>query len=298
MACRIHTVCDPLGWLCLGSIVFVWSYNTWLLPKLIMMPHVAQGTLPAVVAAGYYVVAALCMAALVRASTADPGRVRQDQHMSSEEFRVQSHVCQKCSVVKPARAHHCSRCGHCVRRMDHHCPWINNCVGEGNQWLFIQLCFYTQLLSTYALVVNFAHFYLLPPLADAQPDEFVFHYSVAMLRGAAVMGVMMFLGMAGLFYGQVINILTDLTTIEKMMDPFLEVTAQVQRPWHESLAGVFGTRWKLLWFIPCRRGGVQGISARRYSYQAAVSAEATLDTVTAIDRTELLRRVRVGISRS
>lgn len=41
---------------------------------------------------------------------------------------------------------------------------INNCVGEDNHWLFLQLCFYTQILSSYTLILDFCHYYYFLPL--------------------------------------------------------------------------------------------------------------------------------------
>ncbi len=41
---------------------------------------------------------------------------------------------------------------------------INNCVGEDNHWLFLQLCFYTQVLSLFTLVLDFCQYYYFQPL--------------------------------------------------------------------------------------------------------------------------------------
>ncbi|XP_029461558.1 palmitoyltransferase ZDHHC21 isoform X2 [Rhinatrema bivittatum] len=113
-------------------------------------------------------------------------------------------------MMRPKRSHHCSRCGHCVRRMDHHCPWINNCVGEDNHWLFLQLCFYTQLLSAYTLLLDFCHYYYFQPLHIVNWDLFVFKHELALLRISTFMGIIMFIGMCGLFYTQIIGLLTVL----------------------------------------------------------------------------------------
>lgn len=43
---------------------------------------------------------------------------------------------------------------------------INNCVGEDNHWLFLQLCFYTQVLSLYTLVLDFCQYYYFQPLVS------------------------------------------------------------------------------------------------------------------------------------
>uniref|UniRef100_A0A8C1R2V4 Palmitoyltransferase n=1 Tax=Cyprinus carpio TaxID=7962 RepID=A0A8C1R2V4_CYPCA len=86
-------------------------------------------------------------------------------------------LCNKCNMMRPKRSHHCSRCGHCVRRMDHHCPWINNCVGEDNHWLFLQLCFYTQVLSLYTLVLDFCQYYYFQPLSSVDRVRRSFIYT-------------------------------------------------------------------------------------------------------------------------
>lgn len=43
---------------------------------------------------------------------------------------------------------------------------INNCVGEDNHWLFLQLCFYTQVLSLFTLVLDFCQYYYFQPLTS------------------------------------------------------------------------------------------------------------------------------------
>ncbi|MEE6459108.1 hypothetical protein FKM82_000541 [Ascaphus truei] len=179
MALPIHFVVDPQGWCCVGVIVCIWLYNTLFVPKLILFPRFQEGHVPA--------------AAI----------------WNKELWEL----CNKCNLMRPKRSHHCSRCGHCVRKMDHHCPWINNCVGEDNHWLFLQLCFYTQLLSAYTLLLDFCHYYYFLPLK---------------------------------------NMNWDTTTIEKMSNCCEEIS-RARKPWQQTFSEVFGTRWKILWFIPFRR---------------------------------------------
>ncbi|XP_017327257.1 palmitoyltransferase ZDHHC21 isoform X3 [Ictalurus punctatus] len=210
MKLRLHCVVDSMGWFCLSTVLFIWFYNTILIPKLVLLPHYAEGHIPGALVACYYVASLLCVSALLRASTADPGRLNQDPKIPLAE-REQWELCNKCNLMRPKRSHHCSRCGHCVRRMDHHCPWINNCVGEDNHWLFLQLCFYTQVLSLYTLVLDFCQYYYFQPLVSVDKDT---------------------------------------TTIEKMSHSSEGISAH--RSWQQSLAEVFGTRWKLLWFLPFR----------------------------------------------
>ncbi|XP_072543984.1 palmitoyltransferase ZDHHC21 isoform X2 [Salminus brasiliensis] len=210
MKLRLHFVVDPMGWFCLGMVLFVWLYNTFFIPKLVLLPHYNEGNIPGALVVCYYLASLLCVSALLRASTADPGRLAQDPKIPIAE-REQWELCNKCNLMRPKRSHHCSRCGHCVRRMDHHCPWINNCVGEDNHWLFLQLCFYTQVLSLYTLVLDFCQYY---------------------------------------YFQALVSVDRDTTTIEKMSHFSEGIGAR--RSWQQSLAEVFGTRWKVLWFLPFR----------------------------------------------
>uniref|UniRef100_A0A3B3R3J9 Palmitoyltransferase n=2 Tax=Paramormyrops kingsleyae TaxID=1676925 RepID=A0A3B3R3J9_9TELE len=119
---RLHFVVDPMGWLCVSLVFLIWLYNSFFIPRLVLLPHLYEGHIPWTVVVGYYVASLLCVSALFRASTADPGRLPQNPHIPHSE-REQWELCNKCNLMRPKRSHHCSRCGHCVRRMDHHCPW-------------------------------------------------------------------------------------------------------------------------------------------------------------------------------
>uniref|UniRef100_A0A8C4SI87 Palmitoyltransferase n=1 Tax=Erpetoichthys calabaricus TaxID=27687 RepID=A0A8C4SI87_ERPCA len=252
MGFRVHFVVDPMGWCCISMVFFVWIYNSFFIPKLILFPHYEEGHISAALLIGYYVASVCCVTSLIRASVADPGRIPQDPHIPLTEKELWE-LCNKCNMMRPKRSHHCSRCGHCVRRMDHHCPWINNCVGEDNHWLFLQLCFYTQVLSLLTLALDFCQYYYFEPLARVQEQElFVFKHELAFLRISTFMGIIMFGGMSGLFYTQLTGVLSDTTTIEKMSHYF-DDTSKPRKPWQQTLAEVFGTRWKILWFVPFRK---------------------------------------------
>nr|XP_046184307.1 palmitoyltransferase ZDHHC21-like isoform X2 [Oncorhynchus gorbuscha] len=215
MKLRLHFVMDPMGWFCTSMVFAIWLYNSFFVPKLVLLPHFYEGNIPWALVVSYYFVSALCMGALFRASTADPGRLPPDPQIPHSE-REQWEMCTKCNTRRPKRSHHCSRCGHCVRRMDHHCPWINNCVGEDNHWLFLQLCFYTQVLSLFTLALDFCQFYYFQPLTTLDQDT---------------------------------------TTIEKMSHFSNEIVGSgggSKKSWQRTLAEVFGTTWKILWFIPLR----------------------------------------------
>ncbi|XP_063465931.1 palmitoyltransferase ZDHHC21 isoform X3 [Symphalangus syndactylus] len=212
MGLRIHFVVDPHGWCCMGLIVFVWLYNIVLIPKIVLFPHYEEGHIPGILIIIFYGIAIFCLVALVRASITDPGRLPENPKIPHGE-REFWELCNKCNLMRPKRSHHCSRCGHCVRRMDHHCPWINNCVGEDNHWLFLQLCFYTELLTCYALMFSFCHYYYFLPLKKHNLDT---------------------------------------TSIEKMSN-CCEDISRPRKPWQQTFSEVFGTRWKILWFIPFRQ---------------------------------------------
>ncbi|XP_068612072.1 palmitoyltransferase ZDHHC21 [Brachionichthys hirsutus] len=250
MKLRLHVVVDPVGWLCVSVVFGIWLYNTFFIPKLVLLPHYNEGHIPGAVVVCYFIASALCLAALLRAATADPGRLPVDPHIPHSE-REQWELCNKCNQMRPKRSHHCSRCGHCVRRMDHHCPWINNCVGEDNHWLFLQLCFYTQLLSSFTLALDFCQYYYFQPLTGLDPDGFTTRHELALLRLSTLTGLVMLGGMSSLFYAQLTGIFSDTTTIEKMSN-FSPETLGSKRTWQWALTEVCGTRWKLLWFIPLR----------------------------------------------
>ncbi|XP_043570287.1 palmitoyltransferase ZDHHC21 isoform X1 [Chiloscyllium plagiosum] len=251
MGLQIHLVYDLQGWCCVSIITFVWLYNTLYVPKLILFPHYEEQHIPAAVIVLYYMVSLCCITSLVRASFADPGQLPQDPDIPYSERQLWE-ICNKCNKMRPKRSHHCSRCGHCVRKMDHHCPWINNCVGEDNHWLFLQLCFYTELLSFLTLLFNFCQYYYLEPLTKVKEELFVFRHELAMLRISTLMGIVMFGGMFGLFYGQLSNVIADMTTIERMSSN-LDEMLKSSKPWQQTFSEVFGTRWKILWFIPFRQ---------------------------------------------
>ncbi|XP_074250952.1 palmitoyltransferase ZDHHC21 isoform X2 [Saimiri boliviensis] len=237
MGLRIHFVVDPHGWCCMGLIVFVWLYNIVIIPKIVLFPHYEEGHIPGILIIIFYGIAIFCLVALVRASITDPGRLPENPKIPHGE-REFWELCNKCNLMRPKRSHHCSRCGHCVRRMDHHCPWINNCVGEDNHWLFLQLCFYTELLTCYALMFSFCHYYYFLPLKKRNLDLFVVRHELAIMRLAAFMGITMLVGITGLFYTQLIGIITMLFPCHGLPPHvFLEIICSPLRTIQLSLPG-------------------------------------------------------------
>ncbi|GLD53661.1 palmitoyltransferase ZDHHC21 [Lates japonicus] len=85
MKLRLHFVVDPMGWLCISMVFGIWLYNTFFIPKLVLLPHYNEGHIPWVTVVCYYISSALCIAALFRASTADPGRLPVDPHIPHSE---------------------------------------------------------------------------------------------------------------------------------------------------------------------------------------------------------------------
>lgn len=111
---------------------------------------------------------------------------------------------------------------------------INNCVGEDNHWLFLQLCFYTQVLSLFTLALDFCQYYCFQPLTSLDQvafrsrigasapwmhgrgeltvcffqERFTTRHELALLRISALTGLVMFGGMSGLFYTQMTGILS------------------------------------------------------------------------------------------
>lgn len=80
-------------------------------------------------------------------------------------------------------------------------------------------------------------------------------HELALIRVSAIMGLVMFGGMSNLFYTQMAGVLTDTTTIEKMAHFSNEIGGSggwSKKSWQRTLAEVFGTTWKILWFIPLR----------------------------------------------
>ncbi|KAG9486705.1 hypothetical protein GDO78_006862 [Eleutherodactylus coqui] len=178
MGLPIHFVADPQGWCCVGVIFLIWLYNTVFIPKLILFPRFEEGHVTAAEIWAYYITSLFCVVSLLRASTADPGKLQDSPKIPLTGIG--------CSLQ----------------------TLINNCVGEDNHWLFLQLCFYTQLLSGYTLILDFCHYYYFLPMKAINWDLFVFRHELALLRISTFMGIVMFGGMCSLFYTQVVGILT------------------------------------------------------------------------------------------
>jgi len=218
----------------------------------------------------------LAMASHARTMTTDPGAVplgyKCDPLLRAEEYGDSEPTCSRCNGFKPPRAHHCSQCDRCVMKMDHHCPWVNNCVGANNQKHFVLFCFYTALLSGYALVLLCCRAFFATEMAIAPtyatpkvPQQ------PAALHGHGKRGHSLqhhlnaeassrFLLMALLFFEAILfglftcamaseqlsSILSDQTGIERIKHDY---TPQ-QRSTLAHLSETFGRPFSLLWLVP------------------------------------------------
>ncbi|XP_019373116.1 PREDICTED: palmitoyltransferase ZDHHC21 isoform X2 [Gavialis gangeticus] len=243
MGLQIHFVVDPQGWCCMGIIIFVWLYNTVFIPKVILFPHYEEGHISAVAILCYYLCSLFCIVSLLRSSVADPGKLPENPKIPLTE-REFWELCNKCNMMRPKRSHHCSRCGHCVRRMDHHCP----CPGVLHPFYSI-LMRHPSKSSVVDITPTFQECWR---LALDNGDFFVFRHELALIRMSTFMGLVILGGISGLFYTQLMGIFTDTTSIEKMSNCCEEIS-RPRKPWQQTFSEVFGTRWKILWFIPFRQ---------------------------------------------
>ena len=133
--------------LCFADYVVVYA---------ILTPWLGQTANGLMIQGSFVFISVLAMLSHARTMTTDPGAVPLEYQPSSllaDERGDKLPMCSRCNGYKPPRAHHCSQCDRCVMKMDHHCPWVNNCVGANNQKHFVLFCFYTALLSVYALLL-------------------------------------------------------------------------------------------------------------------------------------------------
>eukprot|EP00450_Noctiluca_scintillans_P008575 CAMPEP_0194503690 /NCGR_PEP_ID=MMETSP0253-20130528/28518_1 /TAXON_ID=2966 /ORGANISM="Noctiluca scintillans" /LENGTH=422 /DNA_ID=CAMNT_0039345995 /DNA_START=172 /DNA_END=1442 /DNA_ORIENTATION=+ len=178
-----------------------------------------------------------------RASTTDPGTVRQAK--APPRFR-NPRMCKICSDGwKPPRAHHCKVCQSCIFRMDHHCPWINNCVGLQNQKVFILFLSYTLLtaLVTLVLILGSAACWLFGLGAPARPSDSF--WGVCMTTLVALMCIASLFFVTEFLQEQLEGIQSNSTLVETY-----QRTHGAQSTFRNHLLGVFGTKW-WIWLWPC-----------------------------------------------
>lgn len=220
---NVHFTYDKMGYICSILILFYWLYGTWSTFFVIILPHIADGTIHFNAIYFYGSISLLTIVSFFRASFADPGRVHKSWY-SAAPYNADWTWCKICCIKRPNRAHHCRRCGHCTTRMDHHCPWINNCVGEKNHYLFIQLVFYAFIMSMVTLVLCMLHIYYIPPCQSCDPFSFTVTYNKILTRVMVIMSMMMTFAGCGLFFTHHISLHFDFTTIE-----WIELIQEIQK---------------------------------------------------------------------
>ncbi|WAR23166.1 ZDH21-like protein [Mya arenaria] len=157
---HIHFVRDKNGIMMLSCIVAYWVYGVWSSYYVVLNPHYVDGVVPTWYMCYHFLVCALCLLALIRSATLNPGRV-PDIDANVAQSRGWE-PCPTCGKWRPPKAHHCRRCKQCVVRMDHHCPWINNCVGDGNHHVFTLLLFYAFLFGLNGFIALMLHYWYWP----------------------------------------------------------------------------------------------------------------------------------------
>ncbi|KAL4237054.1 Palmitoyltransferase zdhhc21 [Mactra antiquata] len=244
---------DKQGIMMLSGILAYWIYGVWSSYYVILQPHYEAGHIKAWFLYYHFIICVLCLVALFRASTQNPGEV---PHVT-EEFAKQNkwEICPTCGKWRPNKSHHCRRCQQCVARMDHHCPWINNCVGEGNHYLFMQLLFYAFLFSTNTLIALLSHFWVWPKCTSCDQESFPIKYGLWFSYLSFVMSIAMAGSMFSQFFAQHFNLMMNRTTIDNMKinspDDVDYSTLQI-RSVLLSYSELCGTRRFYMWPWPCR----------------------------------------------
>ncbi|XP_061620416.1 palmitoyltransferase ZDHHC21 isoform X3 [Phyllopteryx taeniolatus] len=235
---RLHLVVDPAGWLCVSVVFGIWLYNSVFVPKLVLLPHYREGHVPWAIVIWHprRIPATFRRTRIYLIPSESTGNCATSATSCDPKGPITAVV-----VVTVYAGWTTTVPGN----------WINNCVGEDNHWLFLQLCFYTQVLSGFTVALDFCQYYYFQPLAHLDQEKFTTRHELALLRASAITGVVMFGGISALFYSQLVGVLSDTTTIEKMTQFSSEIHG-LKQSWQRALAEVCGTHRKALWFVPLR----------------------------------------------
>mmetsp|Transcript_30013 Transcript_30013/g.77757 ORF Transcript_30013/g.77757 Transcript_30013/m.77757 type:complete len:285 (+) Transcript_30013:92-946(+) len=253
---------DPCGMCCVVVTYSLLCFADYVVVHAVLTPWLGQTANCYMIQCSFVGISILAMASHARTMTTDPGAVPIEYQPSSlleDEQGRNPPMCSKCNGYKPPRAHHCSQCDRCVMKMDHHCPWVNNCVGANNQKHFVLFCFYTCLLSVYALGLLLCRALFSTDSTLGQPRGYHRGHGHGHGGGAEAGG--RFLLMALLFFEAILfglftcamtseqlsSILSDQTGIEKIKQDY---TPQHQRSTLHLLSETFGRPFSLLWFLP------------------------------------------------
>lgn len=248
---RLHFVKDRNGILSLTFTFLYWVYGTWCGLVVVLLPHMRDKQASEPFVALYVLCSVMCICALFRAATLNPGRVP----LISEKDNIDTsdwEMCDKCQRKRPKRAHHCRRCQQCVLRMDHHCPWINNCVGEENHYAFMQLLFWAFCLSWMAFWSLMLHYWYYPACTTCDKESFEFIHEAWFTYILTALAIFMGIMMGGQLIGQHFSLLLDRTTLENMKDPHPDIsTIRIRSEW-SAYREMCGSGSMLFWLFPCR----------------------------------------------
>ena len=253
---------DPCGLCCVVLTYGLLTFADYVVDHALLRPWLGETANYYALKCSFFLISFLAMFSHARAMTTDPGAVPleyQPDTLLGAESGNKMAMCSRCNGYKPPRAHHCSQCDRCVMKMDHHCPWVNNCVGVNNQKHFVLFCFYTMLLSAYALVLlacrsMFATEGILgghprggrhrPYGVEAATDPAGKFLLMALLFFEAIL---FGLFTCAMFTEQIGSITSDQTAIERLKHDY---SPQQQRSTLHLLSETFGRPFSLLWMLP------------------------------------------------
>ncbi|CAL1528112.1 unnamed protein product [Lymnaea stagnalis] len=246
---RVQFVRDREGQMCAAIVLAYWTYGTFIPLFIILIPRYEDGLISLPVFLGFLTVSVLCLLSFFRSSLTNPGRI--PEFSAAEDKDSNWSKCRVCNQMRPPRAHHCRRCGQCVMKMDHHCPWINNCVGENNHFAFMQLLFYAFLLGLYTFVLVMLHFWVFPKCVACNREAFYIKHSIWFMYLAFLLSVNM-MGMMGVqFCQQHINLISNKTTLEKMINH--GGPKNIQGKCYNSYRQICGQGHPIFWLCPIGR---------------------------------------------